>query len=458
MGSQASKFADSELLDARAGDGVNGSPQFTDITPLASSPHGYALLFKAKRMGKWHVLKCLRASHADHPLYLGLLRKEFDIGYPLQSPNIVQTIGLEQVPGLGLCIVEEYVDGQPLQTVTQGDATIQERMAHKIIAELCDALTYIHARQIVHRDLKPQNILLTSNGQNVKLIDFGYADADSYAVLKQPAGTRRYAAPEQVRGEQVDARADIYALGHVVSELNDRLLHPTRHLRRIADKCRQADKERRFQSAAEVKEALLHRSHARAIALAALLVALILAVGLWLQSRFSSQSPSEETRQTAVEAIQDTLSTQTPAPQTEPEDQHARPQSDTPDKAADQPSNATTTSDTTSDTTNADPAMLELRIKKKTKEILEEAYRKISDASLPMYERLDSYGQSFTQAELMVRREVDAAYPTKDDANRQAQTEMHELMRQTYKQYNLDNHDRITRLMQAAQAEQQHKK
>lgn len=57
--------------------------------------------------------------------------------------------------------------------------------------QTCAALDYIHRRQIIHRDLKPENIMLTGNGGNVKLIDFGYSDTDSYAVLKQPAGTRR---------------------------------------------------------------------------------------------------------------------------------------------------------------------------------------------------------------------------------------------------------------------------
>ena len=77
-----------------------------------------------------------------------------------------------------------------------------------------------NTKQIIHRDLKPENILITSNGRHVKLIDFGFSDTDSYAVLKEPAGARRYAAPEQLKkGEKIDARADIYALGIILKEL-----------------------------------------------------------------------------------------------------------------------------------------------------------------------------------------------------------------------------------------------
>ena len=57
---------------------------------------------------------------------------------------------------------------------------------------------YIHAKQIVHRDLKPSNIMITHNGNHVKLIDFGLSDNDDFALLKQPAGTPGYISPEQI--------------------------------------------------------------------------------------------------------------------------------------------------------------------------------------------------------------------------------------------------------------------
>ena len=80
----------------------------------------------------------------------------------------------------------------------------------KIAEELMDAVGYLHSKGIVHRDLKPENILITRNGEHLKLIDFGLADSDSYAILKQPAGTSGYMSPEQKVTAVADVRNDIY--------------------------------------------------------------------------------------------------------------------------------------------------------------------------------------------------------------------------------------------------------
>ena len=98
----------------------------------------------------------------------------------------------------GPCIVMEYIDGVTLDKFLEGKPSKQLR--RKVVDQLIDALAYIHGKQIVHRDLKPSNILVTRNGSNVKIIDFGLSDADDYAILKQAAGTLKYMAPEQNKG------------------------------------------------------------------------------------------------------------------------------------------------------------------------------------------------------------------------------------------------------------------
>lgn len=195
------------------------SREFTEISPLYTSTNGHSRLMRAQRMGKWFVLKCLKEEKREDPVYRALLRKEFEIGYTLSHPAIAQTVGLEEVPGYGTCIVMEYVDGCTLRTFLGQHRTNREECG-QIISELCSALTYIHERQIIHRDLKPDNILITTNGRHVKLIDFGLSDTDSHAILKAPAGTRRYAAPEQFDpSARTDARTDIYALGVILQEM-----------------------------------------------------------------------------------------------------------------------------------------------------------------------------------------------------------------------------------------------
>ncbi len=210
------------------------SSDFTDVSIVRTSE--YNVLARAQRYGRWFMLKGMNTQGTDNALTRQMLRKEFEILIQMQHPNVVQTVGLEQVGGLGTCIVMEYVDGitlrEWLNDSTGENASAQgggRRLALRILDELLQAVDYIHSMGIVHRDLKPQNIMITRNGSHVKLIDFGLADTDSFAMLKQQAGTKRYMAPEQAAGASptgngrgtadLDLRNDIYSLGVIISEL-----------------------------------------------------------------------------------------------------------------------------------------------------------------------------------------------------------------------------------------------
>lgn len=230
------------------------SSRLTDITPLSDdSKGGYCRLFKATRMGKWCVLKCLQPQYAGNPEFIALLQKEFEISYKLSHPNIVQMIGMEQIEGLGACIIMEYIDGCTLSEWMKDSQRSREEVI-TVMRTIGNALDYIHQQQIVHRDIKPSNILITRNGNYVKIIDFGLADADNYAILKQPAGTQRYIAPEQLAGKlPLDGRADIYSFGVMLAEINHSLPHSIRHLAHIARKCCEEDREKRYASLSEIK-------------------------------------------------------------------------------------------------------------------------------------------------------------------------------------------------------------
>jgi len=249
------------------------SSTFTDIAEMNADGGQWCRLMKARRYGKWFILKTLRAEYKDQPRYLALLKKEFEIAHQMDHPNIVQTLAIEQVPDVGLCIVQGYIEGRTLRQAIDEERWTAKRVTD-VMEQTADALAYIHARQTVHRDLKPENIMLTTNGDRVKLIDFGLSDADDYSALKQPAGTLRYAAPEQIAGvEQLDARADIYSLGVILNELADRLPPYDRpHFRRIARRCTRTDRERRPSSVKEIRWQNRHRAiHWSLVALAAII-------------------------------------------------------------------------------------------------------------------------------------------------------------------------------------------
>ncbi|MBR6304954.1 MAG: protein kinase [Paludibacteraceae bacterium] len=218
---------------------INISNRFTEITLLHGSGNGYSEVYKAKRFGQWHVLKGLTKAAAQEVQYQTLLEKEFRIAYPLSHPYLVRTLGIEDVPELGTCIIQEYIDGEPITHISREQAV-----------ELCEAVDYLHRAGVVHRDIKPENILVRKDNGHIVLIDFGLADKVDFSVLKGGAGTSGYAAPEQWTGEASSA-VDIYGIGGVLA-LNKKLT-------RFAKKCRQTNPQKRYLSALELKKAIQRR-------------------------------------------------------------------------------------------------------------------------------------------------------------------------------------------------------
>ena len=225
---------------------------FYDIKEIETK--GYSNIHTATYLGKKVILKSLKPEFKNERFYQDLLKKEFEISRSLDHPNIVKTIDFQNIPNLGDCIVMEYIEGLTLTEFIEGHKVTksQSRKAKdvydKILNELLDAMEYFHSKQIIHRDLKPSNILITNNGNNVKIIDFGLSDTDDYVILKQAAGTKRYAAPEQMTpNNTIDCRADIYSLGIILQN------NFPKSYRKIADKCAQQDREKRFSSVDEIR-------------------------------------------------------------------------------------------------------------------------------------------------------------------------------------------------------------
>ena len=153
--------------------------RFTNIEVIMHTEHN--ILAKAKRYGRWWMLKAIKPEEAQQTVYQQMLRKELEILMQLQHPNIIQTTGMEFVETLGMCIVMEYVDGMRLDEWLSTQPAKDKRL--RLVTELLKAIEYAHLTGIVHRDLKPSNIMVTRNGENIKLIDFGLADNDHMAIL-----------------------------------------------------------------------------------------------------------------------------------------------------------------------------------------------------------------------------------------------------------------------------------
>ena len=244
--------------------GVNAlANTFTDIKEL-SVQGAMSTVYQGKKYGKWHIIKRIKPQFKDNPQYRELFMKEFDNGVQLDHPNIVRFEDKGEDAD-GLWYTMEYVDGRPLSDmIKSGELIKNERLTRSIITQLCDALTYVHKKQIVHRDLKPDNILVTYRGDNVKVLDFGLAYSDSYDDHLVKAGTPKYAAPEQMtKGNLVDQRADIYAVGMILLEMctgslvdKEASTVQNPNFKLVINRATQADPERRYHDCRELMEDL----------------------------------------------------------------------------------------------------------------------------------------------------------------------------------------------------------
>lgn len=140
----------------------------------------------------------------------------------LNHPNIV-TVYQAGEDGPYSYIAMEYLEGKTFEEVIEREAPLALERVMKLLAPICEALAYAHERGVVHRDIKPANLMLTREGV-VKLMDFGIAHIFSSSLTQEGAllGTPNYMSPEQIRGEKIDGRSDIFALGVVAYEMATR--------------------------------------------------------------------------------------------------------------------------------------------------------------------------------------------------------------------------------------------
>lgn len=200
-------------------------------------------LYLAEKSGKRLVLKTAQGARG-----LELLKREYELALRLQHPFIASAIGWEESTPIGPAIVIEYIRGRNLSAFLKEKPSMQTR--RRIFSQLLEAVGAMHRQSIIHNDIKPENILITEADNDVKLIDFGFADGDAHILEKGLGGTRQYASPELLEHRKTDARSDIYSLGILLDEV-----FPGRY-GRVVRRCTQADPARRYQSAEALQKAL----------------------------------------------------------------------------------------------------------------------------------------------------------------------------------------------------------
>jgi serine/threonine protein kinase len=249
---------------------------------------GMATVHKAvqKSLDRMVAIKELKkAYHADDQI-VKRFERESRVAASLQHENIVHIYDYWKKPNYA--IVMEYVDGITLANVIEKTGALPVDVGIMIAVQVSNALDYAHMRGFVHRDIKPSNIMIKRNGE-VKLMDFGIAQSRSLEALTLPGmliGTPAYMSPEQVLGQHLDARSDIFSFGIVLYEmftgakpfsddntrsvtariLKDKFLSPRRvngeipwRLQRIIKRCLRKKPQRRYASMMEVGRKLGRR-------------------------------------------------------------------------------------------------------------------------------------------------------------------------------------------------------
>ncbi len=171
------------------------------------------------------ALKTLQDEHRSNKDEIALLKHEYFVGHTLQHPHVIEIFEFDIVRGIPFLALEYFESNNLKQWIRQVTDPDQVRaQLPLIIRRSAEGLNYLHQQGWVHRDVKPDNFLVNDDAE-VKLIDFAIAEKIKKGLARllpgrsKIQGTRSYMSPEQIRGESLDARSDVYSFGCMLFEL-----------------------------------------------------------------------------------------------------------------------------------------------------------------------------------------------------------------------------------------------
>ena len=250
----------------------NFSNDYTNLRLLHTSRYGNSRVFTATNNGKKVIVKTLKQELADDAACRASLRQEYETTSMLDNKYIRKALDFVKIEGLGDCIIFEFIEGKSLaEHVRVG--TLSEKQVKSVLIEVCDALYYLQRNGIVHCNLNPDNIMVTAPDCRVKLIDLGIPetkqDADRELLIKE----MEFVAPEIIKGEDIDNRADIYSIGKIMEFIGERNI--SKQFGAVATHCTQFSKEQRFDNISDVRSAITKgHSFVKLIILAVVLLVL----------------------------------------------------------------------------------------------------------------------------------------------------------------------------------------
>lgn len=266
------------------------SNKYTDIKLLVESRYGRSRVFQAKSSSGTVIIKALKEKYANDAQSKSLLKSEYDITSMLDNRYLRKAIAYENIEGLGQCIVFEYIKGKTLwEHVRLG--TVNERQVKSILLEICDALTYMHRNGVIHCDLRPENIIITEDC-HVKIIDIGLPETEYEANKEILVKEMEFIAPELIKGEEGDARSDVYSVGKIMEFMYSRNM--MKEFIDVATPCTQYSKEQRYESASELKSALTTGGSPKKVVVIVLVLLVLAALAFGVYKVFSAKMENED--------------------------------------------------------------------------------------------------------------------------------------------------------------------
>ena len=276
----------------------NFSNDYTNLRPLHTSRYGNSRVYTATSNGKKVIVKALKAECANDAACKESLRQEYETTSMLDNKYIRKALDYVTIEGLGDCIIFDYIEGKSLaEHVRVG--TLSEKQVKSVLAEVCDALYYLHRNGIVHCNLNPDNIMVTAADCRAKLIDLGIPetkqDADRELLIKE----MEFVAPEIIKGEDIDSRADIYSIGKIMEFIGERNI--SKQFGAIATHCTQFSKEQRFDSISEVRSAITKGHSFVKLIIAAVVLAILAGLAVIYVPKIKVNVEKERAERLAVD-------------------------------------------------------------------------------------------------------------------------------------------------------------
>ncbi len=190
------------------------------VVEEAAGRGGMGVVYRARQLRPERIvaLKVISPEFAGDPAFQDRFKRESEIAAQIEHPNVIPVYAVGEEAGV-LYIAMRFVVGTDLRATLTQAGRLEPQRAAAIVDQVAQALDAAHARGLVHRDVKPGNVLVSTDGgrEHVYLTDFGLSrrveSSQGLTATGALVGTIDYIAPEQARGERVDARTDVYSLG-----------------------------------------------------------------------------------------------------------------------------------------------------------------------------------------------------------------------------------------------------